>query len=186
MNSAQEGSNTSAFPQNHHLFSSGQPWYGVRTRSNFERVVSGILDGKGFENYFPTYRSRRKWSDRTIDAEAPLFPGYVFCRFDKRKKVPILSTPGVVGIVGFGKDPAEIAEEEIATIQSVLAAGLEVMPYPFLREGETVRIIRGSLEGIEGLLLKKKTDCRLVVSVTMLQRSISVEIDSDSIEAVRR
>ena len=160
------------------------PWFGIRTRPNHEKVTAAILENKDFEPYLPTYRTRRKWSDRTVESDQPLFPGYVFCRFDPLKRLPILTTPGVVSIVGCGNKPAPISDEEIEAIQSVLDLGLSAEPYPFLREGQRVRVTRGSLEGLEGILVKKKSECRIVVSVSLLQRSISVEIDRDWITTI--
>ncbi|MBV8552120.1 MAG: UpxY family transcription antiterminator [Acidobacteriaceae bacterium] len=157
------------------------PWYAIRTRSNHENLAAAVLEGKGYEYYLPKYRVRRRWTDRVVIAELPLFPGYVFCRFDARQRLPILTTPGVVSIIGFGNDPAPIAETEIAAIQTVLNSGFAAQPCPFLREGQRIRVKYGALQGLEGILLKKKADWRLVVSVTMLQRSIAVEVDSDSI-----
>lgn len=155
------------------------PWYGVRTRSNHESVATIVLRGKGYEPYLPVYRVRRRHLGRSIESEYPLFPGYIFCRFDAKKRLPILMTTGVVSIVGFGNEPAPIPDHEIEAVKVVLRSGLPAEPCPYLREGQRVRILHGSLEGLEGTLLKKKNQVRMVVSVTMLQRSISVEIDQD-------
>lgn len=157
------------------------PWYGVRTRSNYENTTATVLKAKGYEQYLPLYSKKRCWSDRVITAKAPLFAGYVFCRFDHQKRLPIVTTPGVVSIVGFGKDPAPIPDHEIEAIQTVMQSGLATEPCPFLRTGQRVRVTDGSLKNVEGILLKKKADWRLVVSVDMLQRSVSVEIDADRV-----
>jgi transcription antitermination factor NusG len=155
------------------------PWYGVRTRSNHENVAALVLTGKGYDSYLPMYRVLRRRSDRTVESEYPLFPGYVFCRFDAGKRLPILTTTGVVSIVGFGKEPAAIPEDEIEAVRIVLRSGQYAEPCPYLREGQRVRIAHGSMEGLEGTLLKKKSQLRMVISITLLQRSISVEIDHD-------
>jgi len=155
------------------------PWYGVRTKPNHESVAAAALEGKGYEQYLPVYRRRRRWSDRIVDSNQPQFPGYVFCRFDATRRLPILTTPGVISIVGFGKGPTPIPESEIEAVQLVLRSGLAVEPCPFLHEGQRIRVNQGSLEGLEGLLLKKKSEWRMVVSITMLQRSVSVEIDRE-------
>ncbi len=165
--------------ENVHSLSAQHPWYGVRTKSNHEKVASSVLQGKGYQQYLPVYRSRKRWSDRIVETEMPLFPGYVFCRFDAKQRLPVISTPGVVAIVGFGSDPAPIADTEIEAIQAILASGLSAQPCDFLREGQRIRVARGSLEGLEGILLKKKSEWRMVVSISMLQRSISVEIDRE-------
>jgi transcription antitermination factor NusG len=117
--------------------------------------------------------------ERTLERERPLFPGYVFCRFDAKKKLPVLMTTGVVCIVSFGNEPACIPEQEIEAVRAVLHSGFLVEPHPYWQEGQRVRVACGSLEGLEGVLLKKKNGVRMVISVTMLQRSISIEIDHD-------
>jgi transcription antitermination factor NusG len=132
----------------------------------------------------PTYKTKRRWSDRVVESDRPLFPGYVFCRFDHKARLPILTTPGVVAVIGFGNDPAPIEETEIEAVRTVLRSGLATEPCPFLREGQRVRVKRGALEGVEGILMKKKNEFRMVVSVGMLQRSIAVEIDREWIDAI--
>jgi transcription elongation factor/antiterminator RfaH len=160
------------------------PWYGIRTKSNREKVAANVLGSKGYEHYLPLYRSRRRWSDRTVETDRPLFPSYIFCRFDARSRFPIVSTPGVVSIIGFGGKPAPIPEAEVEAVRTVLCSGLATEPWPFLHEGQRVRIKRGALDGLEGILLKKKNGWRMVISVTMLQRSISVEIDRQWIRSI--
>jgi transcription antitermination factor NusG len=142
-----------------------------------------VLAAKGYDPYLPTYRVRRRWSDRVVVSELPVFPGYVFCRFDVKKRLPILTTPGVVSLVGFGTEPAAISDSEIEAIQTVLASGLTAAPHPFLKEGQRIRVKSGALQGLEGILLKQKTEWRMVISVIMLQRSIAVEIDREWIAA---
>jgi transcription antitermination factor NusG len=120
------------------------------------------------------------------EVEAPLFPGYVFCRFDLSQRLPILVIPGIVSVVGIGREPAAIPDEEIAAVETVLQSGLNAEPWPYLPEGQRVRIDKGSLGGIEGIVVKsKKGAWRMVVSVTLLQRSLSVEIDREWISAIR-
>lgn len=158
-------------------------WYGVRTRSNHERVAATVLQSKGYEQYVPVYRKRTRWSDRVVESDRPLFPGYVFCRFDAKKRMPVLKTPGVISVVGFGNEPAPIEDSEIDVIKEVLASEHAMEPCAFLRNGQRVRINRGSLQGVEGILMKKKNQCRIVLSIGMLQRSIAVEIDGEWISA---
>jgi len=160
------------------------PWYAIRTRSNFEKIALVALENKGLTPYLPTYRDRRRWSDRVVVSDTPLFRGYVFCRFDALNRLPILTTTGVISIVGCGLEPAPINDAEIDAIQLILQSGLATEPCPFLKEGQTVRVTRGALAGVEGILTKKKSDFRLVISVTMLQRSISVEIDREWVKIV--
>ena len=160
------------------------PWYGIRTRSNHERVAAVALKGKGYEPYLPLYRLNRRRQDVQIESEHLLFPGYVFCRFDVRKLLPILMSTGVISVLGFGKEPAAIPDEEIEAVRAVLRSGLPAEPCAYLREGQRVRVTHGSLDGVEGILLKRKNQFRMVISVTMLQRSISVEIDGDRLAAI--
>jgi transcription antitermination factor NusG len=147
-------------------------------------MTSSALASKGYAEYLPLYRVKRRRPDRIVTIELPLLPGYVFCRFDPRCRLPIVSTPGVCAIVCFGEEPAPIPESELEAVQMVLNSGLEAGPCPFLKEGQRIRVKHGSLEGLEGILLKKKSEWRLVVSLTMLQRSVAVEIDCESIVTV--
>jgi transcription antitermination factor NusG len=155
-----------------------EPWYAIRTKSNCERMAALSLGNKGYKQYLPLYRKP------ATGAEAPLFPGYVFCRLDLSIPFRIVTTPGVVAIVGFGRDPMPISDAEIEAVQTVLQSGLAAAPCPFLLEGQRVRVVRGALSGLEGILLSKKNQLRMVISVTMLQRSISVEIDREYITSV--
>jgi transcription antitermination factor NusG len=160
------------------------PWYAVRVKSNFERVVSSQLHRAGFEEYWPTYRSRRRWSDRLKDVDVPLFPGYVFARFDRSHRVPLLQLPGVVEIMGFGRQPSPIPEEEISAVRRILSFSINYFPWPFLRVGQLVQIEFGPLAGLQGIFVQAKGRYRLVVSIEMLQRSVGVEIDRDSVRPV--
>lgn len=160
------------------------PWYGIRTRSNHEYTAALALKGKGYEPYVPIYNIRKRTlNDVVVQRERPLFPGYVFCRFDAKKRLPILMTAGVVGVVGFGREPAPIPDDEIEAVKTVLRSGLVAEPCAYLHEGQRVRVTYGSLEGVEGILLKKKNQCRMVISVNMLQRSIAVEIEGERLVA---
>jgi transcription antitermination factor NusG len=155
------------------------PWYAIRVRSRFERAVSVALSGKGFEEFLPLYQSRRTWSDRKKDLDLPLFPGYIFCRFDVEVRLPILTTPGVVSVVGAGKTPVAISDVEIDAIQTMIRSGLHLQPWPQLVVGSRVVIEMGPLKGLEGVAMDIKKKYRLFVSVPMLQRSVSVEIDRE-------
>jgi transcription antitermination factor NusG len=154
-------------------------WYAIRVRSRFEQLVSIGLAGKGYHEYLPLYHSRRTWSDRSKDLDLPLFPGYLFCRFDVQDRLPILTTPGVISIVGIGKNPVAISNEEIEAIQTMIRSGLHLQPWPQLVVGSRVVIEQGPLKGIEGVALEVKNKYRLFVSVPLLQRSVSVEIDRE-------
>ncbi len=153
------------------------PWFALRVRSRHENTVATILSGKGYEWFVPLYKSRRLWSDRIKEIQMSLFPGYVFCRFDLQQRFPILTTPGVVSVVGIGKCPIPIDDAEIAAIQAAVRSGLPSRPWPFLQTGQRVRVEYGPLCGLEGILLYVKGQRRLVLSVSLLQRSVAVEVD---------
>src|SRR5580698_3809976 len=129
----------------------GQPdansnWYALRVKSKFESVASATLRGKGYREFLPLYRSRRRWSDRVKEIDVPLFPGYLFCHFDAGSRLlPILTTPGVVSIVGAGKTPVPVSEAEIDAIQAVVRSGLPALPWPCLTVGSRVLIEAGPL-----------------------------------------
>jgi transcription antitermination factor NusG len=159
------------------MFTSNHEWYALRVRPQCEKQVSMALHGKGYDEFLPTYRSRRRWSDRFKDIELPLFPGYVFSRFNVHKRLPVLTTPGVLHIVGIGPSPAPVAESEIEALQAVAASGLQACPWPFLEVGQRVRLEEGPLRGLHGVLEQVDDANRLVVSVTLLRRSVAVQID---------
>jgi transcriptional antiterminator RfaH len=154
------------------------PWFALQVRVRHESSVADYLGGLGYEWFLPLYKSRKRWSDRIKEVEAPLFPGYLFCRFNQHDRLPILKTPGVVQIVGFNRIPAVVDETEISALQTLMATGVANQPCPFLEIGDKVRIESGPLRGLEGILMDFKGHQRLVLSVTLLQRSVAVEIDS--------
>jgi transcription antitermination factor NusG len=160
------------------------PFYAVRTKSNREFVTHASFLGKGFESYLPTYKRNKSGPSTTRTVELPLFPGYVFCRFDIHRRQPILVTPGVFQIVSFNGLPAPVNENEIAAIQTVTRAGVPAEPWPFLERGRMVRIIAGPLRGLQGPVEHSKGSLRLVVGLSLLQRSLSVEIDRSWIEPI--
>jgi transcription antitermination factor NusG len=137
------------------------------------------LCGKGYDAYLPLYREKHRWSDRVKQLELPLFPGYLFCRFEVRNRLPILTTPGVIGVVGAGKTPIPVNDEEIEAIRAILRSGLAAQPWPFLSVGSRIYMEAGPLAGLEGIISNADKTCRLVVSVPLLQRSVAVEIDRD-------
>jgi transcription antitermination factor NusG len=155
------------------------PWFAVRVRSNHERIAAAHLRERGYEEFSPAWKTERRWSDRTKEVDQFLFPGYVFCRLNPSDRLPVLTAPGVVDLVGFGKIPAPVPDHEIENVRRMVQSGLFVMPWPFLELGHRVLIERGPLAGMEGILDEVKGKCRLVVSVQLLQRSVSAEIDRD-------
>jgi transcription antitermination factor NusG len=156
----------------------GAPWCAVYTRHQHEKSVGEILQAKGFEVFLPLYESMRRWKDRRKLLSLPLFPCYVFVRGVLERRLPVLSTPGVHMIISRGERIATIPEEEIEAIRRTVEGQFRVEPHPFLRCGDRVRVVRGSLEGVEGILTRKKNLYRLVLSVEMLAQSVAVEIDA--------
>ena len=156
-------------------------WYAVCVRSQHEKRVADALTSKGYECLLPTYRERRKWSDRTKVLELPLFPGYLFSRFDIEVRLPILTTPGVLSVAGLGKIPQSLDPEEIEQIQKVHVSGHPAQPWPFFKIGEKVRITAGPLQGVQGLLVQRRGETRVVLSVSLIEKSISVQVESDAI-----
>jgi transcription antitermination factor NusG len=155
-------------------------WYVVAVRPNSERSATLHLRDKGYETLLPLYRVRRKWSDRSKEIETPLFTGYAFCRFDARQRLPILQVPGVVSILGFpGTGPIPVDDGEIDAIRTLVRSGLLVGPWPLLREGHFVTVERGPLAGVSGIVIEAKSKCRLVISVSLLQRSVYAEVERD-------
>lgn len=151
-------------------------WFALRTRPRAEKVVADALRGKGYEEFLPLHLERRRWSDRIATVEMPLFPGYVFCRFDAQQRLPILTTPGVLLVVGIGKTPEPIDDTEIDSLRVLVDSRLQLQAWPYLHIGQRIQIVAGPLTGAEGILLAVKNQNRLVVSVTLLQRSVAVEI----------
>ena len=161
------------------------PWYALRVRPRFEKVVAATLLTKGYEGFLPLYRHRSKWSDRVKEVHLPLFSGYLFCRIDMNNRLPLLVTPGVIQIVGIGKTPHPVDDAEIAALQAIVLSGLQANPRSYLNVGERVRIEIGPLAGVEGILVAMKGSNRLVVSVSLLQRSVAVEIDESWVVPVK-
>ncbi|MGA3293443.1 MAG: UpxY family transcription antiterminator [Candidatus Acidiferrales bacterium] len=160
------------------------PWFAVQVRTQREEGVADHMEGKGYEWFLPTYKRRKLWSDRIREVQVPLFPGYLFCRFNPQDRLPILKTPGVIKIVGYNRVPIPVDEQEIAAIQKLVASGIPNQPWPYLAVGDRVRIESGPLHGLEGILTSFKGNHRLVLSVTLLQRSVAVEIDSAFVESL--
>jgi transcription antitermination factor NusG len=153
------------------------PWYAILAKTGRERSATQILENIGYECYLPVRRSARRWSDRTKIIDVALFPGYFFCRLNQRDRLPVLMTPGVINVVGVGKTPVPVDEDEIAAIQRLGSSSLPIMQWPYLDVGQAVRIRAGPLQGLTGIVIKVKSGTKLVLSISLLQRSVAVEID---------
>jgi len=161
-----------------------QKWYALQVRTRWESSTAVLLSGKGYQTFLPTYKTKKRVNGKFREANAPLFPGYVFCNFDAQNRLPVLITPGVVAVVGRGRVPLPVDDSEIAAIQTVVASGLRAEPYPYLELGQRVRIERDALQGLEGILVQIKGNHRIVVSISLLRRSVALEIDSSCVRAV--
>lgn len=157
-------------------------WWAVYTRHQHEKSVAEMLCTKGFEVFLPLYESTRRWRDRTKVLSLPLFPCYVFVRGGLERKLQIVTTPGIHMILYRGDRVATIPELEIEAIQRALSSSYSVEPHPFLKCGMRVRVVRGALEGVEGILTRKKNMHRLILSVDMLAQAVAVEIHAADVE----
>ena len=161
-------------------------WFAVQTRPRHEKKVARELLGKSVCNFLPLLLEKHSWSDRQREVQVPLFPGYVFVRLqdDLDGRIPVLRTMGVVGFVGGRGLGSAIPDDQIQAIQSVLDAKVPVGPYPFLKIGQMVRIIGGSLDGVKGIIAGKNGDASLVISIEMIQRSIAIRVAGYRVEPV--
>jgi transcription antitermination factor NusG len=160
------------------------PWWALYTRHQREKMVAETLTSKRFEVFLPLYASVRRWTDRQKTLFLPIFPGYVFVRGGLDRRLEIVTTPGVQNILFYGEQVAAIPETEIHTIRRMVEGPYRVEPHPYLKCGEKVRITRGSLKGIEGVLVRKKNLYRMVLSMDLLHQSVAVEIDASDVEPV--
>jgi transcription antitermination factor NusG len=159
------------------LETDSQRWFALQVRTRWEGSTAVLLSGKGYQTLLPTYQTKKRWNGKPRVVNAPLFPGYVFCYFDAQKRLPILVTPGVIAVVGRGRLPLPVDDGEIAAIQNVLSSGFHPEPWPYLEKGQKIRIESDVLNGLEGILINFKGKDRIVVSVSLLRRSVALEID---------
>jgi len=162
-------------------------WYAVHTRSNFEKRVALELDRKGLETFLPAFHETHRWKDRRKTVEVPYFPSYVFVRIEDapERRLDVLCTTGAVRILGQANRIEPIPEPEIDRFQRLVASNLSAFAHPFLKEGASVRVKAGPLQGIEGLLVQFKNRNRLLLSLNLLARSVATEIDLCDVELIR-
>jgi|SRR5579864_2645219 len=156
-------------------------WFALGVASRHEKVIRDLLRIKGFETLLPVYARRHQYGSRSRSFEIPVFPGYVFCRFDLSARLPVLRTPGVLQVVGAGKIPIPVADDEIVSIRRAMEARVPMTPCLYWHSGQKGRITKGPLAGIEGIVMNAKPPVRLVLSVNLLQRSLLLEIDADCV-----
>ena len=161
-----------------------QRWFALQVRTRWESSTAVLLSGKGYQTFLPTYKTKRRWNGRPREVNAALFPGYVFCQFDAQARLPILVTTGVISVVGRGRIPLPIDDSEITAIQTIVSSGYRVEPWPYLELGQKIRIESDALEGLEGILINFKGNHRIVVSVSLLRRSVALEIDRSCVKPV--
>ena len=160
----------------------GKSWFAIQVRSKCELAVAQALRQKGYEEFLPLYRVRKRWSDRWKEIELPLFSGYVFCRFSQEDaRAPIVTTPGVVKILGAGRELTPVPDIEIDSVRAVLDQKIGATPCRYGQIGDRVRVIFGPLTGVEGILTAHRKNFQLVLSVTTVQSSIAVEIDETQV-----
>jgi len=159
-------------------------WHAIYTRHQHEKLVEGLLRQKGFETFLPLYQATHRWKDRMKQLSLPLFPSYVFIRGGLERRLDLVTTTGFYAIVGDGERAGVVTEEEIAAIRQLVETKLKVEPHPFLRVGDRVRVRSGALAGFEGILVRKKNQWRLVLSVDLLQKSVATEVDASDVERI--
>jgi transcription antitermination factor NusG len=175
---SQETAGQTPFPQGH-----CEPrWYAAYTSANHEKRVVEQLGVREVEHFLPLYASQRRWKDRRMTLDLPLFPGYVFVRLALRDRLRVQQVPGVARLVGFNGTPAALPDEEIETLRKSLGNGIHVEPHPYLTVGRRVRIKSGPLAGVEGVLLRRRGNSRLVISIDLIQRSVAVDADAMDVE----
>ena len=161
-----------------------QHWYAAYTCANHEKQVATQLDVRAVEHFLPLYSSVRRWKDRRVTLDLPLFPGYVFIRLALPERLRVLEIPGVVRLVGFSGQPAALPDEDMEILRAGLGQRLCAEPHPFLTVGRRVRIMGGPFMGLEGILKKKKSALRVVVSLELIQRSVAVDVDAADVQAL--
>lgn len=169
------------------LFSAGagEPhWFALYTCANHEKRVAAQLEVRRVEHFLPLYRSRRTWKDRRVFLDLPLFPGYVFARFEWPERERILQARGVVRVVGSKGRPSPLAKSDVEALRAAIDRALRLEPHPYLVAGARVRILQGPLAGMTGILVRKKNSCRVVLSVDLIARSVSLEVDAADIQRI--
>jgi transcription antitermination factor NusG len=161
-----------------------QRWYAVQTCANHEKRVAQQLGRRAVEVYLPQYASVRKWKDRRVRLDLPLFPGYVFVHLALSNRLQVLQTPSVVRIVGFGGRAVSLPEKEIEALRQGFAKEVRVEPHPYVQIGKRVRVKTGPLQGLEGILVRKRKVSRFVISLDLIMRSVAVEFDVADLQPI--
>ncbi len=164
----------------------GTEWYALYTRHRHEKAAAQILSNRGFDVFLPLYPVVHQWKDRLMHLKLPLFPCYVFLRGGLDRRLDILTTPGIFSFVGFGGRPATVPWNEIEAVRRAVERSERVEPHPYLQCGDQVRLKSGPLEGLEGILIRKKNLARLILSIGLLERSIAAEVNAWEVERISK
>ena len=159
-------------------------WYAIRTRSRHEKLVHQQLCSRGLEAFLPLVDRRRRWKDRWKTVSFPLFPGYCFARFPDQDRLSVLTAVGVVQILGINGHATPVPDHEIDAVRLLVTSTLPFDPHPYLREGMEVEVVRGPLEGVRGVLVRKGSRARFVVAIHLIQQAASVELDAADVRPV--
>src|SRR5579872_2904391 len=159
-----------------------EKWYALYTCARHEKRIAEQIERRSLPCFFPLYRSMRRWADRRKELQLPLFPGYVFVRLGLQRKLNVLQIPGVVHIVSFDGRPAEVPVEEIDRWRTRLSGAAGIEPHPYLQKGRRVRVRRGAMQGLEGIVTRRKGHCRVVFSIDLIQRSVAIELEEEDLE----
>lgn len=160
------------------------PWCVAYARPRHEKHIARQLAERGVGSFVPLYTSLRRWKDRRKRLELPLFPGYVFVQIALQRQLDLLRLPGVVDLVRFQGKPVPVLSGEIESLRASLSGSSSVYPHPFLQAGRKVRIRGGALDGVEGIFVRRRGQIRIVLSVSLIQRSVAIEIDEADVEPV--
>jgi transcription antitermination factor NusG len=152
-------------------------WYAAYTCANHEKSVTQKLQQRSVEFFLPLYESVRRWQDRRVRLELPLFPGYVFVRLSLRNRLQVLEIPGIVRLVGFNGHPTPLPTEDIEMIRSCFDRRHPLKPHSYVQRGQRVRVLSGPLEGLTGMVVRQRNRTRFVISLELLMRSVAVDVD---------
>lgn len=159
-------------------------WYAAYTSAQHEKRVAAELGRRGVESFLPLYSSVRRWKDRRVRLDLPLFPGYVFVHVALRERLRVLKVPGIAKLVGFGGLPVALPDEQVDALRAGLNGHMRVEPHPYLAVGRRVKVVRGPFQDGEGILVRKKGVFRVVLSLELIMRSVAVEVDSVDVEPI--
>jgi transcription antitermination factor NusG len=160
-------------------------WYVAYTYPRHEKAVADQVQLRSVETFLPTYTVKSQWKDRRVQLELPLFAGYVFTRMTVRERVTVLTVPSVIRILSYRGMPAPIGDAEIEALRMCVANGAKLEPHPYVAVGDRVRVRDGAFEGLEGIVVRKSNQCKLVVSLSLIHQSVSLEMEPKYLEIIK-